>query len=473
MVRERRKSFFEAKRRIADLASTLSQSTIVESPKTKRTKRQDSPEPPSRRSNRLRGIRAAECSLNIVTRRQTRSAKTKNNLRNRTESIDDLTSNNVEIVEQAQKIQKRRVTVNLEILSQETMNKWLGIVERPPQPDLSTSQPARNIVQVSPRKITNRRCTVNLQRMDMSSYRVLPTIEEQAQLEDDIQSPELDVEQPEPDVQLPDFDIQPEDFDVPIERFEDVTIEPIEDVLMDDVARQSQTDTQTYVNTFSSIISDQNMSLYFQAARPSTPSPPHRMSLDDRPLTPRKLVEDMMDTEFEDSQCTTISLDCMNLSVNEDDNSTQSTYFHMPTIPTRAMVPFRNRCLQSSQTNTQISWSLHRSVSDDSIAVGYSQSTSEYFSDAGVIEPKKGFIDSNRISYGPLIKYQTDTFAVNLFDHGNEAIQYHFLSKFCRSYFAALNAQFTGHLYVTEITGIYLKPNSFLFRNDFEPFFVI
>lgn len=453
MVRERRKSFYEATRRIADLANTFSQSTIVESPKRKRTKRQDSPEPPYRRSNRLRGIRAAECSLSSVTRRQTRSTKTKGNLRNRTESIDDLPSNNVEILEQPQKIQNRRATVAVERLSQETINEWLGI-ECPPQSDLSSSQPARNIVQVSPRKITSHRCSVYLERMDMSSYRVLPTIEEQAQLEDDIQPPELNVEQPESDVQTPESDIQLPDFDMPIDRFEDVTIEPIEDIPMIDAARQSQNDAQTYVNAFSSIISDQNISLYFQAARPSTPSPPRRMSLEDRPLTPSKLVQDMMDTEFENSQCTTISLD-------HDYNDTQSTYFHMPIEPTRATIPFRNRCLQSSQTNTQISWNLHRSVSDDSIAVGYSQSTSDYFSDAGVIKPKKGFIDSNRISYGPFVKYQTDTFAVNFFDHGNEAIQNHFLSKFCRSYFAALNAQFKGHLYTTEITGIYLKLNSF------------
>lgn len=70
------------------------------------------------------------------------------------------------------------------------------------------------------------------------------------------------------------------------------------------------------------------------------------------------------------------------------------------------------------------------------------------------------FFDSNCISYGPFVKYQSDTFAVNSFFHGNGAIQHHFLSKFCRSYLAALNEQFTGHLYTTEVTGIYLKPNS-------------
>lgn len=460
MVRERRKSFFEAKRRIADLASTLSQSTIVESPKKKRTKRQDPPSyQTARRSNRLRGIQAVECSLNNITRRQTRSAKIKSNLRNRTESIDELPFNDVENMGIPQKIGLcRRVTVEVELLNTETLNELLGI-ERPPEPDLSSSQPARNIVRVSPREISTRRCSVRMERMDMSSYRVLPTIEEQVQIEDDVQSPELDVEQPESDVQLPRFDIQLpdfDDFDVPIEPMENVPIEPIEDVPMDDAERQSQTDTQTYVHAFSSIISDKNMTLYLRAARPSTPSPPpHRMSLENRPLTPRKLVEEMMDAELEDSQCTTISLDRMNIH-EDDDDDTPSTYFHVPTQPPRIVMPFRNRYLLSSQTNTQISWPLNRSASDDSIAVGYSQSTSEYFSDAGVIEPKKGFIDSNHISYGPFVKYQSDTFAVNLFDHKNEKIQYHFLSKFCRSYFAALNTQFTGQLYTTKITGNYL-----------------
>lgn len=176
-----------------------------------------------------------------------------------------------ETVKKPKKIQCRRVTVVLERMNIEKINKLLG-TEYLPQPDLSSSQPTRNIVYVSPRKnVTN---------------------EEQVQNED----------------------VQQDDFDVPMESIENLLLNLSIDEMA--IARQTETDIQTYVHALSSIISDQNIQ-FNRAARTSI----HQLY--------------------------------------------ESIESHMPTEP----------------------------------AVG----------------SKNGFIDSNRISYGPFVKYQNDTFAVNFF----------------------------------------------------------
>ncbi|XP_055297587.1 uncharacterized protein LOC129566075 [Sitodiplosis mosellana] len=454
MVRERRKSFYEAIRRIADLTLIPSQSTIVESPKRKIARRQEPPKPP-RRSNRLRGIHVAESSLNIPIRRQTRSNKTQTN-----------STNVANAAQQPRKIQCRRVTVALERMSTQTMNEMLGI-ENSTVPPFSPPALAASIVHVSPRRIATRRCTVNLERMDLSSYRVLPPIEESVHEDQPEQQDELVVEQPEleielssaptPAIELPLQDIELrglDDSDI-IMQMEDL---PVEDVAIEeDVSVDTLTETEAVAEILVDTMSSFGL---FQLGlpRPSTPTPPPRQRTSlDAPLTPGKIVDEMMDTDSEHSQDCIVSLSRMNLSVDTDSEVLASTYFHLPSEtslrPCRALVPFRNRHQQSSQTETMISWTPHGSISQDSIAVECSQSMSDIFCDqTGIVEPKKGFIDSDRISYGAIVKYRTDTFAVNCFDHGDDTIRYHFLSKFCRSYCAALNSQFTGKLCTTKTT---------------------
>lgn len=485
MVRERRKSFFEASRRITEMANTSSQSTIFESPKKKRSRRQEQSDEtihhaPARRSNRLRGIQVPQLSLSgIVTRRQTRSAKSKNNSKNQNEPANDeggdashsRVSDDPSPV-QANKIQCRRVTVYLERLNIGTMRELFDI-GNPPERRLSSHQPSDSVIHVSPRKITTRRCTIDVDRMDFSSYRPLPTIEEHVQEDVDNEAEiqdELEIEQYDPpqlDVQIPELDIQlvddidkqtDETLNEPVEEMEVEETEPIHSLSAAEVM-QTQSSAKTFVDTLSSIISDQNKTMYM---RPSTPTLTQRTSADST-LTPGKLVQ-MMETQSDDTEDSSLSLSQMNLGRDED---VASTYFHTSVDRAsanhgRAMVPFRNNHLQSSQTDTQISWNLHRSISDDSLAVGYSQSYSDInTSDTAVIEPKKCFIDSEHISYGCFIKYSKDTFAVNCFDHGNTVIKHHFLSKFCRTYFSALNPHFTGHLWMTNTTGMLLRMNTF------------
>lgn len=69
-----------------------------------------------------------------------------------------------------------------------------------------------------------------------------------------------------------------------------------------------------------------------------------------------------------------------------------------------------------------------------------------------VIEPPKCFVDSSKVSYSAIVKFNGATFSVNHFDHRDKSIEHHFLSKFDRAHFPALST-FEGTLWVSETTG--------------------
>lgn len=68
------------------------------------------------------------------------------------------------------------------------------------------------------------------------------------------------------------------------------------------------------------------------------------------------------------------------------------------------------------------------------------------------IEPPKCFIDSPKVSFNAIVQLERATFAVNYFDHRDGSIEHHFLGKFDRVHFPALNT-FEGTLWVSQITG--------------------
>lgn len=135
---------------------------------------------------------------------------------------------------------------------------------------------------------------------------------------------------------------------------------------------------------------------------------------------------------------------------DSDDNA--STY--CSGIP--GCTPIELHQLLISQTSQYLTWEFDRS-STNSIAVQYDAGgpgVSDHIDSRDVQSTlNKCFIDSPHISYGNLITYGNETFAVNCLDHGDEAIQHHFLSKFSRSNIHALDTYFNGNLWVTEITG--------------------
>lgn len=137
----------------------------------------------------------------------------------------------------------------------------------------------------------------------------------------------------------------------------------------------------------------------------------------------------------------------------DDDNA---TYFSDPTCESTiyfSPVPIvQNQQIQSSQTREPIPWYINGSFTGESIAA-HCSSSSNFLTDD--VEPKKGFIDSTFLSYRPFITYKSDKFAINCFDHGDKSIKHHFLSKFNRFHFPALNycaSSLKGFLYTTKIT---------------------
>lgn len=98
---------------------------------------------------------------------------------------------------------------------------------------------------------------------------------------------------------------------------------------------------------------------------------------------------------------------------------------------------------------------IHGSVSDDSLAVRLSKSSNDSLHETSVYEPKKCFVDSEHVSYDAFVQFGTTKFAVNQFDQTDDGVRHYFLSKFCRSHLAILNAHFEGYLHVTDTTGTY------------------
>lgn len=67
----------------------------------------------------------------------------------------------------------------------------------------------------------------------------------------------------------------------------------------------------------------------------------------------------------------------------------------------------------------------------------------------------KCFIDSPLVSYGEFIKYGNQTFAVNCLTHNDKNIRHHFLSKYSSDHIHTLNQHFQGKLWVTKTTGTF------------------
>lgn len=137
-------------------------------------------------------------------------------------------------------------------------------------------------------------------------------------------------------------------------------------------------------------------------------------------------------------------------------------------------LPALNQQLQFSHTAVFIPWNPGSGISEDLDAVHCSRRSVDSVSEAGVVEPKKYFIDSSNISYGHLIKYGSVTLSVNCFNHGDRSIEHHFLSKFCRGFIAEINSDFKGYIYASNTTGRYLHTNFYMYVDktfNFNHFF--
>lgn len=116
--------------------------------------------------------------------------------------------------------------------------------------------------------------------------------------------------------------------------------------------------------------------------------------------------------------------------------------------------------MKPSQTSARVPWNGSNPFSDDSLSVQHSRITNNNLSTVDAAIANKCFVDSACISFGPFITNGMTKFAVNSFDHGDDSIRHHFLSKFCRSHFNAFS-QFNQILYTTEITGNPLKNDNY------------
>lgn len=357
MIRQRRKSFYSAKKRITEQANLSSSLSTAASSQKNPKKSSTQPDPPVRTSGRLRGEKASasQNALHTIDQKkapfnrheQAKNAKISNNLKNITNhlNIDKLRTNeNVNVTKPA-KVVMRRVTVGLDRLNQETINRYLdGNVRR----DV-----------VAPNRITTRRCTVNLTRMDLSRYRALPAIQEDAISDADEENADE------------------ENADEPVE--DDAEMDTLDDVATE-TTEKSSVCVQKTSQPLSMPIPASTYSLPFSRILPSV--------LDDAMET-EEIDQSEMDAESESSEIVRDSLSKINL--DDDIESTHyaptnaTTYFSAATAAARrtahrstqiststdestqisyAQPPLTMQQLQSSQTREPVPWCEHISFFD-------------------------------------------------------------------------------------------------------------
>lgn len=433
-MRERRKSFYTAQRRISTQKDEpSSQSTVAPSQKRPRrgqTNQSDPPQsngrveaPQSSGRRKPTNTPAVRNNNNIISKNpsnsQSNTAKGPKNLKHikNVINIDELRTNQTVNIVKPCVVRKRRVTVAVDRMAPEIVNRYRENDDNARQ-NISVSQP----VQRSPpdlNKIATRRYTVNLERMDFSKYRNrLPPIPE-ATPPDAASS--VMVQKPR---QAP-INVPPKTFDImsrllpsvvsnrmeiddPSDTFEESGIQ-LENLRLDN-HEDADDETEMTINT--SHVSAQSVSTYLTKA---TVIPAHRK--------PREPILSDSDTSTHDSL--------------------------------GGVIPVAQQQVLSSQTREPISWLINNSVSDNSLIVNACKSGNESLSDTSVVEPRIGFIDSPHVSYEAIVRFEDTQFSVNQFDQSDKSIQDYFLSKFSRTHFGALNATFKGRLYVTATTGIH------------------
>lgn len=519
MVRERRKSFYLAQTRITetyDVLNAPSQSTIIESKSSKKPRKRadrqtNSPShQPLRSSNRLKGISVPEADLVMVSAfSKRRSNKASKNASNR---INEEVENGAEIVQRPQPIKCRRVTVALERLNTDTINEIIGARTPRRKRQMNSSQQAHDIVRepgpmspvipsgqighVSPRKITKRRLTVNLERIDLSEYAdVSSTNEHRDSLNEKSQEEpcnEPDQIQPISCDFMEDEMILGDSFDAPPhDESERDLPSPIDFNATEDsgcdLSLAMEIDPAIRSIT-SKLPSMQIASKLFEGGTSRLPSRRTSSIISDQnirnaatiTLTPSIIVSQAnseirdRDSQKSTEPVTTMTrLNWTKLMYDEQDNESciynGSSLDDESTNNSQALVLYQPSQDQqsSSQLFTQNTWTLDSRISVNSIAVEYSRCSSDrdFFSGTGFVEPKKCFMDSPHITYGAFVQCDSSKFAVNCFDHGDDNIQYHFLSKFNRKHFSVLGSQFKGRLYTTDITGMF-GSNLKIYKND-------
>lgn len=440
-MRERRKSFYAAQRRIATQKDEpSSQSTMASSQKRPRRGQMHQSDPPQsngrveapKSSGRVKPTNALAVrnNNNVISKNrpnsQSNTAKGPNNLKNikNVIDIDKLpTDQTVKIVKPCV-VKKRRVTVALDRIAPEVLDRY-RTNDNNAQQNISVSQPVQRLPP-DLNKIATRRYTVTLERMDFSKYRnTLPPIPEATP--PDAASSVLVQKPRQSPINVPTktFDIMsrllpsvvsnrmeiddngPAHMEDPSDTFEESEIQ-LKNLRLDD---QDDADDETEMTDISHKSTQSDATYLTQATVITAHRKPQRPILSD------------------------------------SDTSTHESLGHV--------IPVAQQQLLSSQTREPVSWLINNSVSDNSLIVNPSKSSNASLSDSSLVEPRIGFIDSPHVSYEAIVRSERTQFSVNQFDESDKSVQHFFLSKFSRTHFAALNATFRGRLFVTAITGIH------------------
>lgn len=328
----------------------------------------------------------------------------------------------------------RGITILLDRLNSETFNKYRDAT----QPILWNSQAAK--------KIINRRCTVNLDRIEFP--------DDENHHSEIVQSQPLPLRAVSSNLSLlQSKSVGPSvDSGLPVDRAESSFVEH----------REHTGDTTFYESDeheMSSDISVQDKTV----SQPSQPLFTHAqvsnvfgniehsdaMNVDSdgsfHRAVPGVGASAKISTPFDDDDA----------DDEDDPNDDASTY--CPSLP--PPTPINITQLLLSQTSKYYSWNFNRSSTNNSIntmAVNFdadAEPTAQSNTSGVQSTPNKCFIDSPHVSYGEFIEYGNEKFAVNCLEHSDQNIRHHFLNKFSSDHIHALNTYFHGNLWVTEITG--------------------
>lgn len=340
----------------------------------------------------------------------------------------------------------RDFTIQLDRLNSETYNQYRR-APTAPKPKESIACNSR-----AAKKIINRRCTVNIDRIDHGEIQSQPS----PSIADSLLASSSSHSQSS-SLHGPGKSIGPSvDSGLPIDRVESSDVEP----------RERTGDTTFYESDeMSSVISLQNHSMsqsLFTHTQVSS-------ALGGNEYNNAMDVDGLSDISSHHAGCGTCASasTCFDEDADDEDDPNDKASTYCPSLP--PLTPINIQQLLLSQTSQYHNWDLNRSSSNNSIAVqcdgggGGAPTTTQFNSSGDQSASNKCFIDSPHISYGEFVTYGNETFPINCLDHDNQNIRHHFLNKYTSENIRALNTSFHGNLWVTEITGMKEKNSSFSF----------
>lgn len=427
-------------------------------------------EPESSDRNKSKRQKSSPKKLNAVGKIQMRRKTLMVNDRELNELVDLAPSNEIPMV--------KDIFIRLDRLDSATIQQYLGNSGRPMRQSPAENPKSMACNGPTARRIINRRCTVNMDRIDVSQHQPRHH-DNNVQLEPSLPTPqppaadllsssphetEKAIDQSDDDA---DSSVVTPDSGLPSDRVDSPEVEPDQADQMSDastyfeeeIEETAHADEEGESAMDSESISVQNFVVtqsQLMVARERYEDMNANFSYDSRDFDVTAAVDAEADDEHDsdDNSSTYCSGNYRFTIIIAINILCVLLYLQLSGVP--GLTPVNITQLLLSQASQYHAYDFDRSSSNCSVDVNYDggETSGQFGSRAGEQYTRsKLFVDSANISYGTFVQYDKETFAINSLDHDKKTIRHHFLSKFSRDNIGAINTYTQGNLYMTETTG--------------------